>query len=241
MFLPETLEAAGAATAVGGQSALYLDFIDTVDRWRPYIFGFVLGLSFLFLMLVFRSLVVPLKAIIMNLLSVGAAYGLMVIVFEHRIGAGLFGFDELPRIEAWIPLFLFAVLFGLSMDYHVFLLSRIREHWDATGDNRASVAFGLQSTGRIITGAALIMVVVFSGFATGQMASFQQMGFGLAVAILLDATIVRIVLVPASMALLGDWNWYLPTWLGWLPRLWIEQPATPQQMSQEATAACTDG
>jgi RND superfamily putative drug exporter len=231
----------GANTAVGGQSALYLDFIDTVDRWRPYIFGFVLGLSFLFLMLVFRSLVVPLKAIIMNLLSVGAAYGLLVIVFEHRVGAGLLGFDELPRIEAWIPLFLFAVLFGLSMDYHVFLLSRIREHWDATGDNRASVAYGLQSTGRIITGAALIMVVVFSGFATGQMASFQQMGFGLAVAILLDATIVRVVLVPASMALLGDWNWYLPAWLNWLPRLWVEQPAVSQPPPEQAAAAGTDG
>ncbi len=170
----------------------------------------------------FRSIVVPVKALIMNLLSVGAAYGLIVLVFQKGYGADLFGFQTVPMIESWLPLFLFSILFGLSMDYHVFLLSRIREHYDLTGDNKESVAFGLQSTARLITGAALIMVVVFAGFAAGRLVMLQQVGFGLAVAILIDATIVRSILVPASMVLLGDRNWYFPTWLNWLPHVTIE-------------------
>ena len=173
----------------------------------------MLGLSFLLLMIAFRSIVVPRKAIMMNLLSVGAAYGLLVLVFQEGVGAELFGFQQIDAIEAWMPLFLFSILFGLSMDYHVFLLSRIREHYDLTGDNTESVAVGLQSTARIITGAALIMVAVFGGFAVGELVMLQQMGFGLGVAVLLDATIVRSILVPAAMALLGDRNWYLPRWL----------------------------
>jgi RND superfamily putative drug exporter len=173
-------------------------------------------------MIAFRSIVVPAKAIVMNLLSVGAAYGLVVAVFQKGYGADFFGFQKTPIIETWLPLFLFCVLFGLSMDYHVFLLSRIRERYDVTRKNSESVAAGLQSTARLITGAALIMVAVFSGFAAGSLVTLQQIGFGLAVAVLLDATIVRSILVPASMALLGDRNWYLPNWLGWLPKLHVE-------------------
>ena len=171
---------------------------------------FVLGLSFLLLLLAFRSIVVSAKAIMMNLLSVGAAYGLLVLVFQKGVGNEFFGFQQTPTIEAWIPIFLFCVLFGLSMDYHVFLLSRIREHYDLTGRNSESVAVGLHSTAKIITGAALIMVAVFGGFAMGRLVMLQQMGFGLGVAVLLDATIVRSILVPSAMALLGDRNWYLP-------------------------------
>jgi RND superfamily putative drug exporter len=158
----------------------------------------------------------------MNLLSVGAAYGLLVLVFQKGYLHGVLGFQKTPTIEAWVPIFLFCVLFGLSMDYHVFLLSRIREHYDQTHRNRESVAVGLQATGRIITGAALIMVIVFGGFSTGNLVAFQQMGFGLAVAVFLDATVVRSVLVPSAMALIGDWNWYLPRWLHWLPDLRVE-------------------
>ncbi len=220
--IPAAFGSAAGDVLVAGRSAQATDFIDGIDGWTPMIFGFVLAMSFVLLLLAFRSIVVPLKALVMNLLSVGAAYGLMVLVFQDGIGAGLLGFQQVEAIESWIPIFLFCVLFGLSMDYHVFLLSRIQEQFRATDANAASVAAGLRSTGRIITGAALIMVVVFSGFAMGDMVMFQQMGFGLAVAILLDATLVRTVLVPASMALLGNLNWYLPGWLGWLPDLRVE-------------------
>ena len=184
--------------------------------------AFVLGLSFVLLTVAFRSIVIPVKAILMNLLSVGAAYGLLVAKFQKGFGADLLGFQQVDVIESGIPLFLFAILFGLSMDYHVFLLSRIRERFLQTGDNSEAVAFGLRSTGRLITGAALIMVAVFGGFALGDLAAMQQFGFGLAVAVFVDATIVRTVLVPASMRLLGDWNWYLPNFLGWLPDLRVE-------------------
>ena len=216
-YIPAAFRGSGATVLVTGEPAMNADYFSVTDTYRPFVFAFVLGLSFLLLMIVFRSLVVPLKAILMNLLSVGAAYGLIVIVFQKGVGAALFGFGQVDAIDAWIPLFLFSVLFGLSMDYHVFLLGRIREHYLETGDNSAAVAFGLKSTGRIITGAALIMVAVFSGFASGQLIMFQQMGFGLAVAVLLDATLIRSVLVPATMKLLGHWNWYLPGWLKWLP------------------------
>ena len=158
----------------------------------------------------------------MNLLSVGAAYGLLVLVFQEGWGNELFGFPQVDTIEFWVPLFLFAVLFGLSMDYHVFLLSRIRERFSQTGDNSDAVSYGVASTGRIITGAALIIIAVFSGFARGDLVMFQQMGFGVAVALLLDATLVRLVLVPAAMELLGDRNWYLPSWLRWLPDVRVE-------------------
>lgn len=221
-YLPAAFAGTGVRLYVSGPPALNLDYFRMTDDFRPIVIVFVLALSFLLLMTVFRSIVVPLKAIIMNLLSVGAAYGLIVLVFQKGVGAGLFGFTQVESVEAWIPLFLFSVLFGLSMDYHVFLLGRIREHYMVTGDNAESVAFGLRSTGSIITGAALIMVAVFSGFASGELVMFQQMGFGLAVAVLLDATLVRSILVPSTMKLLGDRNWYLPGWLKWLPDVHVE-------------------
>ena len=221
-ILPAALMGTGAAAYVTGAPAFNADQVAVIDAYTPWVFGFVLGLSFLLLLLVFRSVVVPLKAIIMNLLSVAAAYGVLVVVFQKGLGHELFGFQQTPSIEAWVPIFLFCILFGLSMDYHVFLLSRIREHYDRTGDNVESVAVGLKSTGRIITGAAAIMVVVFATFAAGNLVMMQQVGFGLAVAVFLDATLVRTVLVPASMALLGRANWYLPRWLSWLPDLRVE-------------------
>ena len=213
-----------AKVYVGGLTAEVADFYGIVRFYTPIVFVFVLGLSFLILMMVFRSIVIPLKAIVMNLLSVGAAYGLLVLVFQKGYGAHLFGFQRAEVIDAWLPLFLFAILFGLSMDYHVFLLSRIREKYDQAGDNQQAVAYGLRSTAGLITGAALIMVVVFGAFASGETVVNQLMGFGLAVAVLLDATLVRSVLVPASMEVLGERNWYLPRFLRWLPKLQIEPP-----------------
>ncbi len=196
-----------------------------MDTWLPIVIVFVLGLSFLLLTLAFRSVVIAGTAIVLNLLSVGAAYGLMVLVFQHGVGADLFGFQQVDTIEAWVPLFLFAVLFGLSMDYQVFLLSRIRERFTETGDTTEAVVSAVGTTARIITGAALIIVAVFAGFAAGELVMFQQMGFGIAAALLIDATIVRSVLVPAAMTLLGKWNWYLPRWLDWLPHVEVEGPA----------------
>ncbi|MBA2754350.1 MAG: MMPL family transporter [Chloroflexia bacterium] len=230
-IVPAAFGGTGIEAYVSGESAFNADFLSAVDAWSPAVFVFVLGLSFILLMLVFRSVVIPAKAIVLNLLSVGAAYGLLVLVFQEGVGASLLGFQQTPAIESWVPIFLFCVLFGLSMDYHVFLLSRIKERFDETGNNQESVAYGLQATARIITGAALIMVVVFGGFAMGDLVAFQQMGFGLAIAIALDATIVRSVLVPAGMALLGKWNWYLPSWLQWLPEIGIEGP--PRRLSSQ--------
>jgi putative drug exporter of the RND superfamily len=197
----------------------------------PWVIALVLALTFVFLTVVFRSVVVAGTAVVLNLLSVGAAYGLLVLVFEHGVGAGLLGFTQVDTIEAWVPLFLFSVLFGLSMDYQVFLLSRIRERFDQTGDTVGSVTFGVASTARIITGAALIIVAVFAGFASGELIMFQQMGFGVAAALLIDATIIRSVVLPSTMKLLGDWNWYLPRWLTWLPRLEVEGDAREQHPS----------
>jgi RND superfamily putative drug exporter len=207
---------------VGGLTAEVADFYGIVRVYTPIVFAFVLGLSFLILMMVFRSIVIPLKAIIMNLLSVGATYGLLVLVFQKGFGADFFGFQQADVIDAWLPLFLFTILFGLSMDYHVFLLSRIRERYDESGDNTEAVAYGLRSTAGLITGAALIMVVVFGAFASGETVVNQLMGFGLAIAVFLDATLVRSVLVPASMEVLGKGNWYLPPFLRWLPDLRVE-------------------
>jgi RND superfamily putative drug exporter len=179
------------------------------------------------LTLAFRSIVIALTAIAVNLLSVGAAYGILVLVFQEGFATDLLGFGEVDRIEAWVPVFLFSVLFGLSMDYQVFLLSRIRERYTASGDTTEAIVFGVASTARLITGAALIIIVVFLGFASGELVSFQQMGFGVAVALLIDATLVRLVVIPAAMQLLGERNWFLPSWLGWLPHLEIEDPGAP--------------
>ena len=211
-----------AEVYVTGEAAQNIDFFDMSRDAAMVVIPFVLAVSFLLLMIVFRSIVVPIKAIILNLLSVGATYGILVLVFQKGVLADAFSFQQSGTVEAWIPIFLFAIIFGLSMDYHVFLLSRVRERFDQTQDNTESVAFGIRSTGRLITGAALIMVAVFLGFAAGDVVALQQMGFGLGIAILLDATIVRMVLVPASMKLLGKWNWYMPTWLEWLPDLRVE-------------------
>ncbi len=220
--VPGAFDGVPAEVYVGGVTAEATDFYGIVDVYTPIVFAFVLGLSFIILMLVFRSIVIPVKAIIMNLLSVGATYGLLVLVFQKGVATDLLGFQHAEVVDAWIPLFLFTILFGLSMDYHVFLLSRIREHYDETGDNARAVAYGLRSTGGMITGAALIMVAVFGGFAAGETIVNQQVGFGLAIAVLLDATLVRSVLVPASMEVLGKRNWYLPSWLSWLPDLRVE-------------------
>ncbi|HYJ13441.1 MAG TPA: MMPL family transporter, partial [Thermomicrobiales bacterium] len=217
---------------VTGSTASNLDFTDIVHAYTPWVIAIVLALSFVLLMLAFRSIVVPVKALVMNLLSVSATWGILVLVFQEGYLTDFFGFQHTPAVQIWIPIMLFAVLFGLSMDYHVFLLSRIREHYDLTHRNRASVAVGLHATARIITGAALIMVVVFGGFASGSLVALQQLGFGLAIAVFLDATIVRSVLVPASMVLLGNVNWYLPKWMNWLPDLRIEgRPVVGEAMS----------
>ncbi|MGH3038810.1 MAG: MMPL family transporter [Gaiellaceae bacterium] len=220
--IPATFADSGAEAFVGGATAEDIDYYDVMDTWLPIVFVFVLGLSFILLTIAFRSIVVPATAIAMNLLSVGAAYGLLVLVFVEGVGNELFGFQQVDIVEAWVPLFLFAVLFGLSMDYQVFLLSRIRERYSQTGSNEDAVSFGVGSTARLITGAALIIIAVFAGFARGDLVMFQQMGFGVAVALLIDATIIRPVVVPATMTLLGRWNWYLPSWLSWLPDVHVE-------------------
>ncbi len=221
-YIPAAFDGVDAEVLVGGVTAVVADVFSIVRTYTPIVFAFVLGFSFLILMLVFRSIVIPIKAVIMNLLSVGTAYGLLVLVFQKGVATDLLGFQHAEVIDAWIPLFLFSVLFGLSMDYHVFLLSRIRERYDQAGNNAEAVSYGLRSTAGLITGAALIMVAVFGAFASGDTIINQQVGFGLAVAVLLDATLVRSVLVPASMEMLGARNWYLPPWLRWLPDLRVE-------------------
>jgi uncharacterized membrane protein YdfJ with MMPL/SSD domain len=224
--VPHAFAGVEAEVYVGGDTAEELDYHETVDFWLPLVLLFVLGLSFVLLTIAFRSIVVSVTAIGMNLLSVGAAYGLLVIVFQEGIGNELLGLSQAETIDAWVPLFLFAVLFGLSMDYQVFLLSRIRERYAQTGDTDGAISFGIGSTARLITGAALIIIAVFWGFAMGDTIAFQQMGFGVAVALLIDATIVRSILVPATMRLLGQHNWYLPSWLTWLPDVHVEGTKT---------------
>jgi uncharacterized membrane protein YdfJ with MMPL/SSD domain len=225
-LIPAAFAGVDAQVLVTGDTAENLDYFAIIGRWLPLVFVFVLGLSFVLLVLAFRTIVVPAVAILLNLLSVGAAYGLLVGVFQHGWGADLLGLTQVDAVEAWVPLFLFSVLFGLSMDYQVFLLSRIHERYAQAGDPGGAVVVGVGSTARIITGAALIIVVVFCGFAAGELVMFQQMGFGVAVSLLLDATVVRVVLMPATLAILGHRAWWLPRWLGWLPRLTIEPPAT---------------
>jgi uncharacterized membrane protein YdfJ with MMPL/SSD domain len=226
-LIPSAFAGVEARVLVTGDTAENLDYFAIIGHWLPLVLAFVLGLSFVLLVLAFRTIVVPAVAIALNLLSVGAAYGLLVGVFQQGYGAGLLGLQRVDAVEAWVPLFLFSVLFGLSMDYQVFLLSRIHERYRQTGDPGDAVVVGVGSTARIITGAALIIVAVFCGFAAGDLVMFQQMGLGVAVALLLDATVVRSVLMPATLALLGDRAWWLPRWLGWLPRLTVEAPAAP--------------
>jgi uncharacterized membrane protein YdfJ with MMPL/SSD domain len=235
--VPRAFAGVDAEVLVTGETAEELDYHTTVDSWLVPVFAFVLGLSFVLLTIAFRSIVVPLKAIVLNLLSVGAAYGLLVLVFQEGVGNELLGLTQSENIAAWVPLFLFSILFGLSMDYQVFLLSRIRERYLQTGDSDEAVAHGVASTARLITGAALIIIAVFWGFAMGDLIMFQQMGFGVAVALLIDATIVRGVLVPAGMKLLGRRNWYLPSWLSWLPDAHVEGTARPPSAARPATSA----
>jgi RND superfamily putative drug exporter len=226
---------------VGGITAAADDFASyTADR-LPLFIGAVLLLSFLLLMLVFRSLLVPLKAVIMNLLSIGAAFGVIVAVFQWGWGASLIGVGREAPIEAWAPVFIFAIVFGLSMDYEVFLLSRIREEYDRTGDNATAVADGLALTARVITAAAAIMVCVFGSFVFGPEVALKIMGLGLAVAVLVDATVVRLVLVPSTMELLGDWNWWIPKWLDRiLPRVHVEAQKSLEEELEELREAETD-
>ena len=232
-YIPAAFDGVNAEVLVGGGTAQVIDDVKIVKKYMPLIMAAVLAASFLLLLIAFRSIVVPIKAVVVNLLSVGAAHGMVVLVFQMGLGNTLSGFQQVEVIESWIPLFLFAILFGLSMDYHVFLLSRIKERYDQTGNNSESVAYGLRTTASIITGAALVMVAVFGGFALGPLSMFQQMGFGLAVAVILDATVVRMVLVPASMELLGDKNWYFPSWLEWLPKISIEGSSNAPEIAEE--------
>jgi RND superfamily putative drug exporter len=220
--LPPIEESTGTRVLVTGFVAGNVDFSELLAERLPLFFGAVLTLSFLLLMVVFRSLLVPLKAVIMNLLSIGAAYGVTVALFQWGWFSDITGVEPGP-VEAWAPMMLFAVVFGLSMDYEVFLLSRVREEWHRTGDSRTSVADGLAATAKVITAAAAIMVVVFGSFLLENDRVLKMMGTGLATAILLDATIVRMLLVPATMELLGDKNWWLPRWLDrLLPNIDVE-------------------
>ena len=209
-LIPAAAFPAGAEVLAGGASPQGVDFLHVAYGAFPWLVAAVLLLTYLLLMRAFRSLVLPLKAVVLNLLSVAAAYGALVVVFRFGLGKDLLGLYQFPQIEGWIPIFLFAMLFGLSMDYEVFLVSRMREEWDESHDNERAVALGLERTGRIITAAAVIMVAAFCGFMAGSIVGLQEFGAGLAVAILLDATIVRAMMVPALMAVMGRYNWWLP-------------------------------
>ena len=220
--IPAAFADSSAKVYVTGQTAGSMDFKSHMYASAPYVFGFVLGLAFLLLLVMFRSIVIPVKAIVLNLLSVGAAYGVLVMVFQWGWGISLLGAEATGVIEAWLPLFLFGILFGLSMDYHMLLLNRIKESHDKGFSNEEAVSEGIKLTAGQITSAAAIMVGVFGAFALGSIVGLQQFGVGLGVAVLIDATVIRSVLLPASMKLLGDRNWYLPTWLEWLPKISTE-------------------
>jgi uncharacterized membrane protein YdfJ with MMPL/SSD domain len=251
--IPTVFAGSDTEVYVTGQTAGSMDFKNHMYDSAPIVFTFVLGLAFLLLLVMFRSIIIPIKAIILNLLSVGAAYGVLVMIFQYGWGISVLGSEATGVIEAWLPLFLFGILFGLSMDYHMLLLNRIKEAHDQGKSNDEAVSTGIRVTAGQITGAALIMVGVFGAFAMGRIIGFQQFGVGLGVAVLIDATVIRSVLLPASMKLLGDRNWYLPTWLEWLPRIspegeTVEQPAqTPQpeygipSASPQIGSVTTDG
>ncbi len=226
--IPATLGTVdGIEYAVTGETAASSDWDKAMKSAVPIVFGFVLAFAFLLLLVTFRSVVIPLKAILMNLLSVAAAYGVVVAVFQWGWGESLFDFNSNGGVAAWLPMFLFVILFGLSMDYHVFILSRVREYYDRGLDTEHAVAKGIKSTAGVVTSAAVVMVLVFGVFALMPLLDMKEMGIGLAAAILIDATIVRAVLLPATMKLLGKWNWYLPTWLEWLPNLEHERSSEP--------------
>jgi RND superfamily putative drug exporter len=225
-IVPSTVgELDGVQAYTTGEASATGDFNDAMIGHLPLVFAFVLSAAFLLLLVTFRSIVIPLKAIVLNMLSVGSAYGLMTLVFQHGLGESL-GLGKGP-IAAWLPLFLFVILFGLSMDYHVFILTRIREAFDRGMSTSDAVAHGIKTTAGTVTSAAVVMVAVFSMFALSSELQMQQMGIGLAAAVLIDATIIRGILLPATMKLLGDWNWYLPSKLGWLPKVTVEPEVMP--------------
>src|SRR5205823_4233972 len=236
-ILPATIgKVPGATYAVTGSTAISHDENSMLKQKAPIVFGFVLALAFLLLLVSFRSIVVALKAIVLNLLSVGAAYGVLVATFQWGWGENLLNFQGYGGVAYWLPIFLFVILFGLSMDYHVFILSRIREAYDRGMKTEDAVAHGIKTTAGVVTSAAVVMVGAFGIFATLPLTDMKQMGVGLAAAVLIDATIVRAVLLPATMKLLGDWNWYLPRWLEWLPRL-EHEPAAEKEAAPEAAPA----
>ncbi len=226
----------GASVNVTGDAASSVDFNDQLSSRLPLIFAFVFSLAFLLMLVTFRSIVIPLKAIVLNLLSVGAAYGVLVLIFQDGRGESLLDFSSNGGVTNWLPLFLFVVLFGLSMDYHVFILSRVRELHERGLSTEEAVRRGISTTAGTVTSAAVVMVGVFSVFVTLSFIDFKELGIGLAVAVLIDATIVRGVLLPASMKLLGDWNWYLPRWLEWLPRVGWERDVAPARRPDTAPA-----
>jgi uncharacterized membrane protein YdfJ with MMPL/SSD domain len=225
-LLPRTIgKLPGVSYGVTGGTAASHDWNQSLKSSLPIVFAFVLTLAFLLLLASFRSLVIALKSVLLNLLSVAAAYGVIVAVFQYGWGQHLLGFQSNSAIAPWLPLMLFVILFGLSMDYHVFILSRIREAYDRGMSTEYAVAHGIKTTAGTVTSAAVVMVGVFSIFATLPILDMKEFGIGLAAAVMIDATIIRGVLLPASMKLLGDWNWYLPNWLRWLPKL--EQHTQP--------------
>jgi uncharacterized membrane protein YdfJ with MMPL/SSD domain len=225
-LVPETVGSVpGVEAGVTGSTAISKDFGDTMRDNAPLVFAFVLAFAFVLLLVAFRSIVIAVKAIVLNLLSVAAAFGVLVLVFQHGWAKALLGFDYTGGVVAWLPMFLFVILLGLSMDYHVFILSRIREAYDGGMKTDDAIAHGIKTTAAVVTSAAIVMVGVFAIFGTLSLVMMKQFGVGLAAAVLIDATIVRAVLLPATMKLLGDWNWYLPRWLRWLPTIRLEGPA----------------
>jgi uncharacterized membrane protein YdfJ with MMPL/SSD domain len=219
----------GVEEGVTGSTAISKDFGSEMRSAAPLVFLFVLALAFVLLLISFRSIVIAIKAIVLNLLSVAAAFGVLVLVFQNEWAKGILDFDYSGGVMAWLPVFLFVILFGLSMDYHVFILSRIREAYDGGMKTEQAISHGIKTTAGVVTSAAIVMVFVFSIFGTMSLIMMKQFGVGLATAVLIDATIVRAVLLPATMKLLGEWNWYLPRWLAWLPKLRLEGSARPAQ------------
>ena len=239
-IIPEAFADTNANVFVSGATADSVDFRDHMYDRAPYVFAIVLGLSFLLLLVMFRSIVIPVKAIVLNLLPVGAAYGVLVMVFQWGWGIGILGSEASGIAESWLPLFLFGILFGLSMDYYMLLLNRIKEVYDQGKNNEEAVSLGIRLTAGQITSAAAIMVGVFAAFASSRILGLQQFGVGLAVAVFIDATVIRVILLPASMKLLGDSNWYLPSWLDWLPRVTPDEGAPMTSQPGDAEALGSD-
>jgi putative drug exporter of the RND superfamily len=229
-LIPQTIgQVPDATTYVTGVTAQDVDFTSQIRGSLPYAIAFVLVLAFCLLMVAFRSVIVPLTAVVLNLLSVAAAYGVLVLVFQHRWAEPILRFRSNGTITSWLPLFLFVILFGLSMDYHVFIVSRIKEMVSSGEPTRQAIRHSLRRTAGVITAAALVMVCVFALFGTLASLDLKQAGVGLAVAVLIDATVIRCVLLPATMAVLGERNWYLPRWLDWLPQVGLDRPAGAEQ------------